>query len=341
MPSAASPGIDPFEPLREFIAEALRQRQSEPADSVKAPSAYWLDYNRFSRYIRTLPPEELTYVRYHTWHFTGENYFPYHTPNRKDRARILRHYDKICAGLGGVYPHEPATGLGYETPHGKVSGSVVRYAVVLRDIVACGQLDRVTPRTILEIGGGYGGLAAILLQYNPTLSYLLCDLEETLFVQGVNLANQLGHERIHPVRTGNDLCTLQAGHIYLIPQVRSQLLCTATCHLVVNQQSMQEMTADQVDHYVDIIRDLNCPFYSCNKNQHSRHIAGPKGLVTGLHAHLANHFRVLWDSHQDMNPLLRIYLRNRILRRHLSKLTCKVFEPIGEEGFHRFLYGPK
>jgi hypothetical protein len=341
MPLAASPGLDPFQPLREFIAEALRQRQDEPADSVKAPSAYWLDYNRFSRYIRTLPPEELGSIRYHTWHFTGENYFPYHTPNRKDQARILGHYGAICAGLGGVYPHEPATGLGYETPHGKVSASVVRYAVVLRDIVARGLLDRTTSKTVLEIGGGYGGLAAIFLQYNPTLAYLLCDLEETLFVQGVNLANQFGHERIHPVRTAEDIRGLQAGHVYLVPQVRSELLRSAACHLVLNQQSMQEMTAAQVDHYVGIIRHLDCPFYSCNKNQHSRHIAGPKGLVTDLHALLAAQFRILWDSHQDLSPLLRIYLRNRILRRLLSKLTRKAFEPVGEESFRRFLYGTK
>jgi hypothetical protein len=104
---------------------------------------------------------------------------------------------------------------------------------------------------------------------------------------------------------------------------------------------MQEMSAAQVDHYVAIIKTLGCTFYSCNKNQHSRRIAGPKGLVTGLHAHLAQHFNVLWDSHQKLNPLLRIYLRNRILRRNLSKLTFKLFEPVGEEGFHRFLYGPK
>jgi hypothetical protein len=341
MSSAAFPGADPYQPLREFITEALRQREKEPPDSVKAPSAYWLDYNRFSRYIRTLPPEELVSIRNHTWHFTAENYFPYHTPNRKDRARILHHYEKICSGLGGFYPHEPATGLGYETPHGKVSASVVRYAVVLRDLVACSQLDRLTPKTVLEIGGGYGGLAAILFQYNPTLSYVLCDLEETLFVQGVNLGNQLGHGRIHLVRTSGDLHTLQPGQAYLVPQVRSQLLGSAACHLVVNQQSMQEMTVAQVDHYVGIITLLRSPFYSCNKNQHSRHIAGPKGLVTGLHAHLAQHFTVLWDSHQKLNPLLRIYLRNRLLRRNLLKLTFKLFEPVGEESFHRFLYGPK
>jgi hypothetical protein len=332
---------DPFQPLREFIAEALAEREREPADSVKAPSVYWREYSRFSRYIRSLPAEELAYIRYHTWHYTGENYFPYHTPNRKQQARILGEYERLCGELGGFRPHEPETGLGYPTPHGKVSGSILRYGVVLRDLVLCGQLDRTTPRTALEIGGGYGGLAAVLLQYSPQLAYVLCDLEETLFTQGVHLGNQLGPDRVHLVRSAADLGRPAPGHAYLVPQVRSELLAALPCDLVLNQQSMQEMTPDQVAHYAAIIKGLACPFYSCNKAQHSRHLAGPKGLVSQLHDFLRQYFRVLWDSDQRLHPLRRLYLRRRRLRRVLSRLTFTRFEPYGEEGFRRFLYGPE
>lgn len=53
-----------FTHIREFVEQEIEHRRPG-AGGPLAPSQYWLDYNQFSSYVRTLPDGELRFIRRH------------------------------------------------------------------------------------------------------------------------------------------------------------------------------------------------------------------------------------------------------------------------------------
>lgn len=327
-----------FDHLKEFITAELAHRKAQPA-GVLSPSDYWLDYNRFSSYVRTLPDHELKFIRHHTWHLTGDTYAKYHFVTRRLKRELIEIYEDLLPELDGFRPVEHFDSIGVETQHGKLNSDVVRYGRVLADLYSGGFLARTGVRRILEIGGGYGGLALQCLQFNPEIAYVICDLEESLFFQGVFLMLHLGPDRVHLVRGENgDLDNLQPGHVYLLPQTRVAALEKLRFDLALNQQSMQEMTRPQVERYCDVLEKCAAQFYSCNRKSHGAGVVESKGLVADLHDFLAGRFRIAWDSTEHISPLARACLRHKLLRKVITALIGKSFLPKGEALLLRFVY---
>lgn len=322
-----------FRHILDFVESEIARRDALPPDAL-APSDYWKDYNRFSSYIRTLPDAELERIRYHTWHINGERYDAYHFISNRRRRQLIEYYEGLLPRLQGFRPLEPAGGIGIESPHGFISGCVMRYAVVLGDLLDAGLLAREGEPRVLEIGGGYGGLALLCLQFNPRASYVLCDLEETLFVQGVYLTQQLGEAR---VRLGVPQ-SLEPGCVYLVPQTRAEELGSLRFDFAVNQQSMQEMTPAQVERYCRILERCAARFYSCNRRRHGRGVVESKGLVADLHERLARRFPVVWDSTDALPPLARLHERHRIAGKLITAVIGRSFLPTGEAALRRFVY---
>ena len=119
-----------FDHLKQFITAELAHRKAQPA-GVLSPSDYWLDYNRFSSYVRTLPDAELALIRHHTWHLTGDIYSAYHFISRRAKREVIAEYEAFLPRLGGFRPVEPPGGIGVETPHGLLNSGILRYAVVV------------------------------------------------------------------------------------------------------------------------------------------------------------------------------------------------------------------
>ena len=82
---------------------------------------------------------------------------------------------------------------------------------------------------------------------------------------------------------------LQSGHVYIVAQSRIELLSDIKLDYVINQQSLQEMTRDQVIRYLLWIQQHSKGFYSCNLNDHGL-IADEKSIVTDLIAELQHEF---------------------------------------------------
>jgi putative sugar O-methyltransferase len=326
-----------FDHIRSFVAEELARRESTPP-GVLAPSEYWKDYNRFSSYIRTLPDDELERIRYHTWHLTGDKYTFYHFISRRGTRELLEDYESRLPQLDGFRPQEPPGGFGADTQYGKINSGILRYAVVLADLHGAALLSRKGPRRVLELGGGYGGLALMALQFNPELAYTMCDLEESLFVQGVFLTVHLGADRVHPVRTAAELADPRPGHVYLLPQNRADELTRLRFDLAINQQSMQEMTTAQVERYCEILAKCADRFYSCNRKSHGAGVVEQKGLIPDLHDYLAKRFQVVWDSTDHVPALARICLRRKLVRKLVTPIIGKSFLPKGEALLRRFVY---
>jgi putative sugar O-methyltransferase len=322
-----------FAHILQFVQSEIARRDAAPA-GVLTPSDYWKDYNRFSSYVRTLPDEELRYIRRHTWHLTGDRYDHYHFASDKLRRRIIAQYESTLPRLGGFQPQEPPDGIGVDSPYGQLNSGILRYTVVLGDLIEAGLLAREGAPRVLEIGGGYGGLALLCLQFNPRIAYVICDLEESLFIQGVFLTRHLGAERVKLGLAQG----LEPGQVALVPQSRAEMLAGERFDFAVNQQSMQEMTLAQVEHYADLLGKCAERFYSCNRRSHGAGIVRDKGLVADLHQALARRFDLLWDSTESLPPLARLCMRHKLARKLVTAFIGKSFLPVGEASLRRFVY---
>ena len=322
-----------FAHILAFVQEQIAQRDARPA-GVLTPSDYWKDYNRFSSYIRTLPDEELRYIRRHTWHITGDRYDFYHFISNRLRRQTVAQYESTLRQLGGFRPQEPPDGIGVDTQYGRLNSDIVRYSVVLGDLLSAGLLSRDGSPRVLEIGGGYGGLARLCLQFNPRIAYVICDLEESLFIQGVFLSQHLGADK---VKLGLP-AALEPGLVYLVPQTRADGLQGLRFDFAVNQQSMQEMTLQQVEHYCGILEKCADRFYSCNRKRHGAGVVRDKGIVADLHGALGRRFPVVWDSTDQLATLARFCMRHKVARKLITAVIGKSFLPVGEAGLRRFVY---
>lgn len=104
----------------------------------------------------------------------------------------------------------------------------------------------ITPKSILEIGGGYGGLARIFKILHPEISYTIIDLPESLYFSK-NFLELNGIKDVNFIPAGD-------------------LSEKKEFDLVINTGSFQEMFREVVKSYIDMIQnDLKVKYlYSCN-----------------------------------------------------------------------------
>jgi putative sugar O-methyltransferase len=335
---------DVYENIKSFLAAALERRQRSDVPEFLRPSIYWQDFSRFTSYVRTLPAEELKFIRYHTWHLNSDQYGFYYFCLDSTRRAVLEEFDYLKNKLGiSTAFGEDKHGLGFDTDQGKISRDVVRYLLVLLELVKQGAFATAGPQMVLEIGGGYGGLARMCLTLNPATAYVIMDIEETLFYQAVYLTNTFGSDRVVLCGSGDaPISALKAGHIYLVPQSDFKKVLGCQFDLAINQQSMQEMNQAQVDNYCDLLSKVARKFYSCNISQHPDGVVGRTGIVKGLNEYFIRRFPVMvWDSDKEAG------VATRFLRKHPHpKLEMALNEVVRLASYlellqkcHRFVFG--
>jgi SAM-dependent methyltransferase len=308
-----------FDDLRRFCDDSLRAREGLAADGSLVPSQMWKMGTHTFAYVRHLPDWELEKIRRHTDHVTGDSYIQYHYFSERVRAALRDDYLYLSRRLG-FEPTEGESGIGFDFGAGgagatggaggddlvqmqgaapavpglqravRVSRDLVRYLRVVDDLVQSGALAKSATGAFLEIGGGYGGLAATIHQYAPQLAYVIVDLEETQFLQATNLAVRFGFAKLRLCAGGLDDAPLEPGCFHLVPQHRAESIAGRRFAVAANQQSMQEMTRVQVERYCRLLARCADRFYSCNLDRHPDRFSAPMGLVADLGALLASHF---------------------------------------------------
>ena len=298
--------------IKLFVENSVRRRERE---ALPGASDAWQLGTSLSAYLRQLDEHELRHLRRHTFHFTGDNYQRYLFGNVADRDLIVEQMNAVFARLPGFILDEGEYGIGYETELGRISFDLIRYLSVLADLVDSGALNRADRKPLLEIGGGYGGLARTILAFAPSCSYVICDLEEMLFCSAVYLTNMHGPERIHLVENGIDAVALEPGHFYLVPQINLERL-HGKFSLVINQQSMQEMEQGQVERYCDFMKENASQFYS--RNLSSLDSLTPFlshfKLVRTLNEYFKQRFPVIWVGSEQTAGVGDANLERLLLR---------------------------
>lgn len=125
------------------------------------------------------------------------------------------------------------------------------------------------PKIVCEIGGGYGGPARLWLEnsiHRPN-TYVIIDFPECLFFAEVFLkANLCGHKFLY-VTDPNQLDPLMVEKYSVIfcPISLISALTNLSMDLVINTGSMQEMTEEWIDFWMEWLKNQNCRyFYSSN-----------------------------------------------------------------------------
>ena len=140
---------------------------------------------------------------------------------------------------------------------------------------------------ILEIGGGYGALGYLLTRLIPQAQFALIDLPESLAFSATYLA-VVNHPRTinlplagADIDAGADLCMSPN---FLLPELAARY---GPFDLVINTNSLHEMTELQVHSYCSVVAGAMAPggqFFEHNAE------GMPNGVAAGLPSLIARHF---------------------------------------------------
>jgi len=277
---------------------ALRAARAAGSVPLARPSAYWLDFIEKFAYLFELSDASLKHLRYHTYNLTSDNYQRYYFGSREDEERLTAKYLELRSALGDNGLLEPPLGIGYAHADGLISWDVLRYMSVLRDLVHAHAVTQ--PASIVEIGGGYGGLCRVVLSHCTQCAYTIVDLEEVLFFSKCYLDETLPGREVRLVHSVTDL-SFDSGCINLIPQCLLEDI-DAKFDLAINHQSMQEMQAAQVQRYLRFIASRCAKFYCRNLKRHDVRLALEKGLSIDVHSQVLEHLPSIRWKGDAVNP---------------------------------------
>lgn len=119
------------------------------------------------------------------------------------------------------------------------------------------RIKTLNPKSVLEIGGGYGGLALQLLRMT-NVRYIDIDLPETLYLTYYFLA-----------KSGMDVKwavdSFPVADVVLVPAGRKEIL-KGQFDVVFNSYSLSEMGKQSSDEYIDLINTQWQPKYFFHEN---------------------------------------------------------------------------
>lgn len=117
------------------------------------------------------------------------------------------------------------------------------------------------PRSVIELGGGYGRVAWVLLEAFPGIRYVVVDIPPALAVAQEYLTQLFPDRRTFRFRSFTDPGSvrdeLQRAEIAFLTPNQLDLLPPLDADLFVNISSLHEMRPDQIAHYFHAI-DRHC-----------------------------------------------------------------------------------
>lgn len=148
------------------------------------------------------------------------------------------------------------------------------------------------PVRIIEIGGGYGGLAYHLKKYLPGVQYFIIDIPESLIFSSMYLSVLFKKEKNVCLRCEDEPRSLQQRRpgFTFVPNFLFDKVTGSGVQfdLALNTLSMSEMASEQVHYYCEGIKKLLAPngvFFE--QNQDNRHLGklDARTLIAGHFPH--------------------------------------------------------
>ncbi len=286
--------LNPFETFIDQLKTRVRamlvdRTNLQQSSDTATPAPVWDEILSVYSYLLNLSPEDFKNIRFHTELINGDligNYWspiPPHIPD--EFAKGLGYLDLLDGLPEDYWIGEPPTPgiprpLGVEYQGLTINRNIARYQIAIANLYQAGVLDKLakhqTKQFVLEVGGGYGGLAHHIGRIlDQKITYLLVDLPEMFLFQGPYLAVNNPHKKIYvydrQTFTPEFIQTeLSQYDFALIPNFAlNQLAPISSIALMINMQSFQEMSTSQIRQYLEFGVACNTEyFYSDNADCH-------------------------------------------------------------------------
>ncbi|MYM70404.1 putative sugar O-methyltransferase [Pseudoduganella sp. FT55W] len=168
---------------------------------------------------------------------------------------IMHRFNIWLSSMGKALPLDVLETPVVGNPYGfYIDGKFYRHGVDYQHYYATA-ISRLTRskshRTVLELGGGFGGLGYFLLRDNPDLTYIDVDLPENMALTAYYLLNACPDKKI-ALYGEVDLKTadLSQYDAIVLPNFAIAELPSGTVDLCFNSYSLAEMSLDTVDNYI-------------------------------------------------------------------------------------------
>jgi len=157
-----------------------------------------------------------------------------------------------------------------------------------------GLLKHLESPVILEVGGGFGGLAYHLLKVNPSIKYIGVDLPENILLQTYYLSCAFPSARI--LTYGPELSSLTpemiaAYDIILLPNFCIPDIPDFSCDLIVNIRSLAEMPLETVAEYLRQIDRIG-KLWFFHENIYKKRTDGQFGVPSPEFPPMYNHLLI-------------------------------------------------
>lgn len=167
-------------------------------------------------------------------------------------------------------------------------------------------LAHLTRPTVVEIGGGFGGLAYHMLSRVPAMTYVGFDLPENVLLQGYYLSCAFPDKKILLYRRGMPALThddVSAHDVVLLPNFMLPALPDTVADMVVNVRSLAEMPVDTIREYLRQIDRIGRLFFF-HENIYKERRGGLYGTPSSRFPPLQHHVQLChaasrWPRYAD------------------------------------------
>lgn len=268
------------------VRSGVLRMKGAGATGIAEPSAYWNEELSNIDYMADATPLIVRRLRQHAFWITGLRAYEYRTHNDERHGlfegRLRALLERGGADLAVPEP-ESLGGFGYPIDGGLYNLDTLKFLEVLVGMRRSGildQLSRTSRPVVVEIGGGWGGLAYQIKTLIPDATYVIVDLPEVFLFSAVYLGALFPDAR-HVFATGTDATPAGADFVY-VSNTNIDAIRTMSPDVMVNVASFQEMTTAQVDAYGAAGASARChALYSLNRER-SRHNTELTGITDVL-----------------------------------------------------------
>ena len=309
---------DKIQHLKQAVNQMLSELYEDASQGeTKLPTPLWSECLGVFAYIINLSEDDFLNIRFHTPLITGESHLLYWHPYPAIEP------EKFAENIGykfytedlpqNYWAGEPPTpkiprllGVNYR---GKIINyNICRYQSCISNLYSMGVLlflEQQERSLVLEIGGGYGGIAHALGNVLRKSTYIILDLPEMLLFSGGYLIVNNPASRIYMYTKDTFTHQFLSKDIYsydyvLLPNyVLKDLYNIANIDLMINMQSFQEMSKEQINEYLQFVSSrLSGYIYSDNMDVHPYNNTLFPATVTKLLSGYFNLFPTL-DFYED------------------------------------------
>jgi len=269
-----TPGYKNYLEVRDATLKMLEAGSSAGAKA----SAYYEDEMRGLEYMLDASPLIIKNLRHHCHHITGIKEYEYREHHRaradkfKKKLEDLKGRDK----QGLLVPESKTLGgFGFEFDGQLYNSDTLKYYECMLAMEKGGLLnifrDVRAPRSLLEIGAGWGGLAYQFKKVFPKATYIIVDLPQSIIFSATYLKTAFPDASIFisdgSSRDWKNFNIYDYDFIFL-PHYLWANLNFKKPDLVVNTIGFQEMSTKQITDYVSKAKKWGVPYiYSMNRDR--------------------------------------------------------------------------